>query len=119
MASLSPRNYSTVELKGLCICGRLKAKLHCTACGSADTRGFAHKVRIRLKDGTRMTLRKYRCRRCGQAFTDYERNNCQAPQLYSRSEPLAIEESPQMPIEELFEQAQATDRLETLRKQSR
>jgi len=64
-------------------------------------------------------MRKYRCRRCGEAFNERQRTDCQAPALYGRKPfvemvPKGIGREPS--LDELFDRAHLSERLEAIRK---
>jgi hypothetical protein len=65
----------------LCLCGRAAFKIHCPQCGCATVYGLASRADVVTRpNGTTVTLRVYRCRKCTHLFNDDEwQLHCQAP----------------------------------------
>ena len=65
-----------------CTCGRYSSILHCTSCGWQSVYAFAKSrdtIVIR-QDGSREAIQTYKCRHCGNIFTEDDRRfRCDAP----------------------------------------
>jgi hypothetical protein len=70
------------EQNEICDCGRLRAKRHCTKCGSASGYALSKQATVQNPDtGILMDVNVYRCRNCNHYYNDLDRaNNCRAPE---------------------------------------
>ena len=65
----------------LCQCGRPLNRVHCSYCGCATVYGLSSRSERRTRsDGTSVTLRVFRCRKCTAVFNDDDwQLHCNAP----------------------------------------
>jgi len=76
------------EQDEICFCGRLKAKCHCTKCGSSA--GYALSKRATVQNpetGVFEEVNVYRCRKCNNFYNESDRKySCRAPEYQSQQE---------------------------------
>jgi hypothetical protein len=68
----------------ICLCGRLRTRVHCPFCGSYTVLGYAKRDKVNRGDGRIEEIRSFRCRRCSEIFNDDKwQFECNAPLLGS------------------------------------